>query len=192
MLTFSHTERDPLTGAMFSTSHKIRFYEVYEGHYMSDRQHNGDWTYYWHLDVTDMESACGDVSGGRWLVSLNAVSVGAAGNAELANALSSAGLIEDGELFYTAMRRLKKSWGKEFDRIIHFELSQYGVHACLFHKLGNNCGKLMQEAKKQAVTISGLFGFYMDRQQNMIGSTGWDFIKGDTMAGLARRERAHV
>jgi len=30
------------------------------------------------------------------------------------------------------------------------------------------------------------FGFMMDKPINRIGSTGWDFIKGDINAGLKR------
>jgi hypothetical protein len=31
------------------------------------------------------------------------------------------------------------------------------------------------------------FGFAMDQAQNRIGSTGWDLIKGDLLAGLNRQ-----
>ena len=34
-------------------------------------------------------------------------------------------------------------------------------------------------AKEQTQSIPMLFGFCMDRHQNMLGATGWDFIKGN-------------
>lgn len=63
-------------------------------------------------------------------------------------------------------------------------LLQYGTAATLWQKSGNNKGELLKEVRKELRSISVLFGFYMDKPLNMIGSTGWDFISGDILAGL--------
>jgi len=42
--------------------------------------------------------------------------------------------------------------------------------------------------KQHAVFVDSMFGFFMDRPLNAIGSTGWDWVKGDIMRPL--RERA--
>jgi len=42
------------------------------------------------------------------------------------------------------------------------------------------------QAKHEAQLANMLFGFYMDKAVNRIGTTGWEAIKGDLTAGLAR------
>lgn len=66
-------------------------------------------------------------------------------------------------------------------------LAEAGIGAFLWKNNGNNKKELLKEMRQEAQLIETLFGFYMDRPENMIGSTGWDFIKGDVMAGLNRR-----
>lgn len=65
-------------------------------------------------------------------------------------------------------------------------LLDYGISACVWQKQGHNKSQLLQEAKKEFVGLSCMFGFYMDRVLNGIGSTGWDFMRGDLDAGLHR------
>ncbi len=49
---------------------------------------------------------------------------------------------------------------------------------------------LLLTMQEEAVRVTTLFGFYMDKYQNGVGSTGWDFLKGDVMAGLSRMMEA--
>jgi hypothetical protein len=65
-------------------------------------------------------------------------------------------------------------------------LLEYGIYATLWTKSGNDQDELEAEATKQLDIIHMLFGFYMDKSENQIGSDGWDFIKGDILAGLYR------
>jgi len=66
-------------------------------------------------------------------------------------------------------------------------LVEYGVYSTLFCKMGNNKKELLKTAKEEATQMNFVsFGFMMDKPQNRIGSTGWDFIKGDIMASLER------
>lgn len=72
---------------------------------------------------------------------------------------------------------------EEFDSLDPIQqawlLAEYGLAANLFEKLGNNKRQLLKEAKQEGLQASVLFGFYVDRQQNAIGATGWDFMRGD-------------
>lgn len=58
--------------------------------------------------------------------------------------------------------------------------------------MGNNKGELLKAARKELLGVDMLFGFYMDRPLNAIGSTGWDFIKGDITAGFRKHEESEV
>ena len=58
-------------------------------------------------------------------------------------------------------------------------LAEVGLSAHLWNKAGNNKNELVKEARKQAQLASVFFGFYMDRHQNAMGSTGWDWIRGN-------------
>jgi len=70
-------------------------------------------------------------------------------------------------------------------------LASYGVYAVLSRHDGNNYRAVLKEARKEAYMASALmFGFYMDRPQNRIGSTGWDTIQGNLLAGLDRLNQA--
>lgn len=60
-----------------------------------------------------------------------------------------------------------------------YDVAHYGLCASLAELYGNNEDELLTEAKKQAIPLKGLIGFYLDRPQNAIGSTGWDFLRGD-------------
>lgn len=66
-------------------------------------------------------------------------------------------------------------------------LAEYGVSAMLWQSAGNNLQKLIRHARTGLEAITCLFGFYMDQPQNRIGSTGWDCIRGDLLAGLNRQ-----
>lgn len=58
-------------------------------------------------------------------------------------------------------------------------LAEYGILAVLWQGQGHNRGKLLAAAREEVWKIDTLFGFYMDRAQNAIGNTGWDWIRGD-------------
>ena len=75
-------------------------------------------------------------------------------------------------------------------------LHSYGVRASGMHsethsfEALDNDEKLLESAfeaaAKDAMVETGMTGFLLDRRQNAIGSTGWDFLKGDVTAGLRR------
>lgn len=77
------------------------------------------------------------------------------------------------------------SWGDKNDpAMVALVLAEDGVGASLWNDEGNNYKKLMKAARREANMANSFFGFYMDRPQNALGSDGWDFIKGDMLAGL--------
>ena len=65
-----------------------------------------------------------------------------------------------------------------------FFLVESGCAVGVWAKYGNNKRELYTEAVAEAQGVQMLFGFYMDRPVNMIGTTGWDMLTGDIMAGL--------
>ena len=65
-------------------------------------------------------------------------------------------------------------------------LLKCGLMATLWQETGNNERKLVKAAREQIAELSITFGFRMGRAQNAIGSTGWDFVKGDILAGHHR------
>ena len=70
------------------------------------------------------------------------------------------------------------------DEQFHVEMMEYGLGAIIWQKSGNNQRKLLRDAKEELKKIRMLFGFYMDRPLNAIGSTGWDCIRGDILRPL--------
>ena len=103
---------------------------------------------------------------GEYEVSIKAVSTVAAGPEKCRSAAASTGMTPE-------------DWAKHSEAWQHYELMQYGVAATLWQETGNNKRKLIRAARKELGLCQMLFGFYLDRQQNAIGDTGWDFIKGD-------------
>jgi hypothetical protein len=66
-------------------------------------------------------------------------------------------------------------------------LAETGCGATVWRELGNNLAKLLKAMREQADLIELLFGFYLDKYVNRIGTTGWDMLKGDIRAGVNRR-----
>jgi hypothetical protein len=69
-------------------------------------------------------------------------------------------------------------------------LVESGCGVIVWSKSGNNKATLLTELRKEAEIVNLLFGFYLDRPVNMIGTTGWDMLTGDVMAGLNRKVAA--
>jgi hypothetical protein len=68
------------------------------------------------------------------------------------------------------------------DKVTCEEIFEYGIYA----RLEDTPAKTIKDAREKLNELMGkedqyntLFGFYMDKQQNQIGNTGWDFIAGN-------------
>ena len=140
----------------------------YGAKWVSKRLNNGDFDYWFVLEFTNLEDIDPSATPPRYMVTLSAVSPSEA-KEHLASAFECCGYNE-------------QSFKKEFlesDMAKVEALSSYGVSALLWSKLGNNARELLKKAREEAFMIETLFGFYMDRAENMIGNDGWDFIRGD-------------
>lgn len=69
------------------------------------------------------------------------------------------------------------------------ELMRRGTCACVIQESGNSKVDVLQRIQERMFEVTTLGGFVLDRAQNAIGSTGWDFMKGDILAGLKRHQR---
>ena len=151
----------------------MRFKELENNDYniklISKKLNNGDFDYWLVIEALYMDEYTPDPDF-KYMVTLQAVSPDEAGPDKLNSALESAGL-EENSIELT-------DWVKVG------LLSESGCYAQLWNDGGDNLRELLREARKQAELSDLFFGFMMDRPENRIGSTGWDFIKGDITAGL--------
>lgn len=65
-------------------------------------------------------------------------------------------------------------------------LLSYGTFATLGQWNGNNKNKLLSLARKELALLTITLGFKLDRQQNAMGASGWDFIQGNPLGQYAR------
>ena len=142
-------------------------FSSYGGKFVSEKSYNhGDFDFWYVIEVAPIESVRQQKEiGAKYNVSLSIVAPSEASQSAKRDALRSCGIKET-----------EISSQKMLVEIFH----TYGLKANIFDSYGNNLKKLIREAHKEADTsISFLFGFQMDKRQNALGATGWDFLKGD-------------
>jgi hypothetical protein len=146
-------------------------WKAFGAKWITKRLNNGDFDYWLIVSFMNFEEATGEkCDGNRYVVEIHAVAPSQVPKEEIKRAIESCG------------REIQE---KELSEEMRAELlEEYGISANLKTLYGNNADNLMKEARKDINLVSGLFGFFMDRPENRIGSTGWDIIKGDLMAGL--------
>lgn len=150
-------------------------WQDYGGKFVSKRLNNGEFDYWLIIEVINMLDATGEDIGGKYAVSLLSVSPSEAGEDNLARAFECCGLDAEDQSDLRA------------NPLVQVEaLASYGIYAQLKTTGGNNLSKLMREIRKEAALSTMLYGFYMDRPENRIGSTGWDLQRGNLLAGLDR------
>lgn len=66
-------------------------------------------------------------------------------------------------------------------------LLSYGTYATLWQSAGNNKWGLIRQAKAEAKSLPMFIGFKLDRQQNAIGNSGWDFLQGNIGFGQSMK-----
>jgi hypothetical protein len=135
-----------------------------ENEWISNKQNNGDFDYWLRLKLHDFGQER-EAGTSRYCVDIAAIAP------EL--------LSED------QLRSVSDCTGVPFEELLSSpiesqvsDIGDYGLCAYLYSSNGENKNRLVREAKQEAQTIPILFGFYMDKRQNQIGKTGWDFIKG--------------
>lgn len=138
----------------------------YGGKFISPKLSNSDFDYWLVIEVINWLDAVGEREApAKYCVSLYAVSPSEAGEKNLQAALESCGYDE-------TVHSLSDEMKVEM-------LSEYGVQAQVHSQNGDNLQELLKETRKLADLHSIHFGFWMDRAQNRIGSSGWDFLRGD-------------
>lgn len=65
-------------------------------------------------------------------------------------------------------------------------LIEYGTCATYFETTGNSKSDVTRKVLEKFRSF-GPAGFYLDAPQNRIGSSGWDFMRGDILAGMSRK-----
>lgn len=142
-------------------------YLEYGGKFVSKKLNNGDFDYWLvielinyeqHLSKSEMENQ------DKYCVQISSVSPDQAGPDHIKSAFDC--------IVFQSVNAIT-----DIDKVL--ALSEYGVSAVVWSKTGNNGLELLQEAKKESIVVSGLFGFYMDKPENRLGNDGWNFIKGD-------------
>jgi hypothetical protein len=82
----------------------------------------------------------------------------------------------------------EKNYGIKWKELPHSSklevLIDEGFCATLWQQSGIDKDALMKLAEEQLSAAQVMGGFMLDRAQNAIGSSGWDFMKGDITAGL--------
>ncbi len=142
----------------------------YGGKWVSQKRNNGEFDYWLVIQFENMWEATGDETGAQYHVQLNVVSPEQAGEDNLKKATDGYGMAEE-----------------DITDLIKVEaLDSYGVHAVIWQGQGPNRLALLKAARRVAQISDSLFGFYMDRPNNRIGTTGWEALSGDIQSGLAR------
>ena len=144
-------------------------WSVYGGTFISKKLNNGEFDYWLAIRVTNYIDAVGEREakehGAVYNVELVSVSISEA-QGEIQHALVCCG--------YDTLDPEELTDNHRLDALL-----SYGTYAVLWTKDGNNIKKLMQEARKEGQLAEFLYGFYMDRQQNAVGATGWDLQRGN-------------
>lgn len=147
-------------------------WEDYGGKWISPKLNNGDFDYWLVIEFINFLDATGETyNGNEFYASIEAVAPSEVSDKEMKSALESCG--------WEGYDPSDKEMTVEI-------LSSYGISAHLWDDSSNDAETLLKMAKQAARIISGLFGFFMDSPQNGFGSTGWDLIAGDLLAGLNR------
>ena len=150
------------------------------GKFVSAKQNNGEFDYWFVMDVLNWEDAVGEREakdvGATYCVSLYSVSPSEAGAESLRSAFKCCGM-EDLDTYTLAKPLVQVE-----------ALVSYGTYAQLWSQNGNNLAKLMRQAREQARISSMLYGFYMDKPANRIGTSNWDMQRGNILAGLDRAQ----
>jgi len=68
-------------------------------------------------------------------------------------------------------------------------LMERGICATVIQESGNSKIDVLQRINARMPEVTMLGGFALDRAQNAIGATGWDFMRGDPLAGLKRYQK---
>lgn len=151
----------------------------YEMQFVSPQFTDCDWPIRFFIRLEYMEEHLSERDlkefGGKYHCSIVAVSPKAVGKEQIQSAIESCGW--DGLPDWEEM--------KELDQCEL--LLSYGTYAILWQSAGNNKWGLIRQAKAEAKSLPMFIGFKLDRQQNAIGNSGWDFLQGNIGFGQSMK-----
>lgn len=136
-----------------------------ENIYISKKLNNSDFDYFLVAEIVDLNDI-DDCPKANYLLSLSVVSPNQAGQENIKKAFECIGVDELPDYPSHLLERQALA------------LSEYGVQATVYTQLGNNFNDLLKKARNEADNVELLLGFYLDKPMNMIGNSGWDFLKG--------------
>lgn len=160
---------------------RVRFHWLtgdltYGGKWISNKQNNGKFDYYFVIELLNWKETVGrDAPVDAYNVTLSVVSPDQA-KEHVKSALDCCGITEKMLECATSQR----------DEVLVEALHDYGLSVPVWGDNGNNAKQLLRQAREQAQSTESLFGFAMDRPVNRIGTTGWEALRGDLLAGLTR------
>jgi len=143
--------------------------------WISERQNNGEFNYWVVVDFANMEDDRG--FGHKYYATAAVVAPSRMTRKEWAAALDS--VDGDQEYFDRDGRKMTPAERKQREHMAVEIVHSYNGGALLWQGQGNNAKKLLEQAKEEGSTLGGMFfGFSMDKDQNAMGATGWDKLKG--------------
>jgi hypothetical protein len=149
-------------------------WEDHGGKFVAGPFDNGDFQYWFVIEVFDWESMVGEREAadidGTHNVCLSVVAPSECSADSLQSAFDSYG-IDGGDMIGCPMALVDLLHG-------------CGIRAVVHDDNGSLKGLLRLAKQEARVCESIMFGFKMDAPQNAIGSTGWDLLRGDLLAGL--------
>jgi hypothetical protein len=147
-------------------------WETYGGKFVSKKLNNGEFDYWMVMEIINWREHSNDP--------LYTYNVGLS-------------MVAPSQLDRDTIDRAFESWGLvdylDTDPLLLIDIvSSYGAGVVpLWDESGDNLRKLMKQARHEADHAEMLLGFYLDRQVNALGATGWDWLEGDLM-GRAFKE----
>lgn len=152
---------------------------TYGGKWISRRFNNGEFDFWYVLELINWEEAVGE---------REAAEIGKTYNMSLS--VVAPEQFEDKKGVCETFG-LEQPW-KELTPEVKVEIVHgHSGGAKIWDVNGSNFKKLWKEAIHQTkMNLSFTFGFSMDKPMNKIGTTGWDILKGDVLAGLRRYEKS--
>ena len=128
--------------------------------------------------------------GFRYCLTLSVVNVGSAGRRGMREVASQYGTRDQTELELADSLRIQTTRTGKIPQAIKAQLLlDVGIRAVAGEWTGNCRHRLFQQAIEQYQLLSVMGGAVLNSPQNAIGSTGWDLMKGDVLAGLRRHQR---
>jgi hypothetical protein len=155
----------------------------YGGKWISNRQNNGEFDYYFVIELLNWRESVGEREakeiGSKYHISLSVVAPSQVSENNMQQAYNCSGIGAD------TLRNAET--GGYLANVQAEALHGYSGGTQVYGANGNNWQSLMRLTKRESRQCASLLGFYLDRPVNRLGMTGWESIKlTDTRTVLER------